>query len=266
MCIRDRYQRRVRGFPRIAMSSSSSSVQWNASSLLGASPRSTARRDGQNDKHRTYEHSSIHNTQKPRPQICKSLLLTEWIPEGKPNPEHFEVVTSKLDVSELQEGHVLLQTMVFSADPYMRGQMKGNNAEPSYGPGEAVRGFVAGEVLESKHPGWAAGDLFGASLGFHTIQILSPEQLSQTLMWKLTGHISPSEISWGIGVLGMPGSTAYGGFLDVLDGKHSEGQTLWVSAAAGAVGSMVGQIAKNVYNCTVVGTCLLYTSPSPRDS
>lgn len=107
----------------------------------------------------------------------------------------------------------------------MRGQMKGNQPEPSYSPGDAVRGFVAGEVVESTHPDWVAGDLFGASLPMHTVQVLGAEELQQSLIWKLTGHISADEISWGVGVLGMPGATAYGGFRDVLDGKNSQGQT-----------------------------------------
>jgi len=96
-----------------------------------------------------------------------------------------------------------------------------------------------------------AGDLFGASLALTTLQVVVPDG---QLMWKLTDHVTREEISLGIGILGMPGSTAYGGLLDVLDGKNSEGQTIWVSAAAGAVGGMVGQLAKNVLNCTVIGS------------
>lgn len=132
--------------------------------------------------------------------------------------------------------------------------MKQQTEMTSFGPGDPVRGFVAGEVIQSTHPSWEEGDLFGASLAFHTVQVLSTDELENTLIWKLTDHITKDQISLGVGALGMPGSTAYGGFLDVLNGKESAGQTLWVSAAAGAVGSMVGQIAKNVYNCTVIGS------------
>ena len=88
---------------------------------------------------------------------------------------------------------------------------------------------------------------------FVTVQMLTASQLKETLMWKLTGIVDREQLSLGLGILGMPGSTAYGGLLDVLAAK--KGETLWVSAAAGAVGSMVGQIAKNVVGMTVVGSC-----------
>jgi len=80
-------------------------------------------------------------------------------------------------------------------------------------------------------------------------------------MWNLTPYISEAEISWGVGILGMPGSTAYGGLIDVLrpelpvEGGEPKDQVIWVSGAAGAVGGYVGMIAKHVYNCTVVGSC-----------
>jgi hypothetical protein len=77
--------------------------------------------------------------------------------------------------------------------------------------------------------------------------------MGQTIMWKLTDMLTEENSSLGLGILGMPGSTAYGGLIDVL--RPLEGQTIFVSGAAGAVGSMVGQIAKNVFNCIVIGSC-----------
>jgi NADPH-dependent curcumin reductase CurA len=75
--------------------------------------------------------------------------------------------------------------------------------------------------------------------------------LSQAQPWRLTGLISEDEISLGVGILGMPGATAYGGLMDVL--RPVEGQTLWVSGAAGAVGGLVGQLGK-IHGLRVVGS------------
>lgn len=122
-----------------------------------------------------------------------------------------------------------------------------------------MSGFVAGTVVASRRPDYSAGDLFGASLPFTTIQIVDAEAAKSILMWRLSGLLTEETISHGIGVLGMPGSTAYGGLLDVLrpggrDEKENP-ETLWVSGSAGAVGSMVAQIAKNVFGCRVLGSC-----------
>lgn len=107
-----------------------------------------------------------------------------------------------------------------------------------------MKGFVAGKIIESKNIKWKVNDLFGANLPFTSCQLLKGESLSKILMWKLSEIISVEEISLGIGILGMPGATAWGGTIDVL--RPKEGQVMFVSAAAGAVGSMVGQIAKNI--------------------
>lgn len=122
-----------------------------------------------------------------------------------------------------------------------------------------VKGFVVGTVVASKNEDWVAGDLFGASLPFTDIQVL--KKGAQTVMWKLTGVVAEDKLSLGLGVLGMPGSTAYGGLLDVLrpqprgEGGSPAGETIWISGAAGAVGSLVGMIAKTVFGCTVIGSC-----------
>jgi NADPH-dependent curcumin reductase CurA len=120
-------------------------------------------------------------------------------------------------------------------------------------PGSVMEGFIAGKVLESNSPDWKAGDLFGSKLPFATVQAISGDELKKIMIWKLTDCITEDQISLGVGILGMPGSTAYGGTVDVL--RPKEGETIFVSAACGAVGSMVGQIAKNVYKCTVIGSC-----------
>jgi NADPH-dependent curcumin reductase CurA len=99
-------------------------------------------------------------------------------------------------------------------------------------------GFVAGKILASNNPAWKEKDLFGGVFPFSTFLILTGEQMKTTLMWKLTDYITESQISYGIGVLGMPGATAYGGLVDTL--RPLKGETIFVSAAAGAVGGMVG--------------------------
>jgi len=114
-------------------------------------------------------------------------------------------------------------------------------------------GFVSGKVLHSHNQAWKVGDLFGSNLPFSTFQIVTAEQLQKTVIWKLTDYITESQISYGIGVLGMPGATAYGGLVDTL--RPLKGETIFVSAAAGAVGGLVGQLAKALYDCKVIGSC-----------
>ena len=113
-----------------------------------------------------------------------------------------------------------------------------------------MRGLVAGKILESNLPDWKAGDLFGAELPFTDLQAV-PASKARTFR-RLTRLISENQISYGVGVLGMPGSTAYGGLIDILQPR--KGETIWVSGAAGAVGSLVGMMAKQVFNCVVIGS------------
>ena len=175
------------------------------------------------------------------PAECKTLRLKTKLPEGMPEAEHFTVETTPSPALEA-EGTMLVQVQVMSADPYMRGGLK--TAEDN----QLMRGFVAGKVLASKHVDWAAGDLFGAHLPLSTVQIVDLEKATP---WRLTGLITEDEISLGIGILGMPGATAYGGLIDIL--QPIEGQTLWVSGAAGAVGGLVGQLGK-IHGLKVIGS------------
>jgi len=112
---------------------------------------------------------------------------------------------------------------------------------------QPIRGFVSGKVIKSNHAEWKDGDLFGANLPFITIQALSAKDLVG--FRNLTKHLSESELSLGIGLLGMPGATAYAG-LDLMNVNESD--RVWISAATGAVGALAGQIAKNVKKCKLV--------------
>lgn len=179
----------------------------------------------------------------------QSVELIDRLDEGIPGPEHFRIARTETTFaameSECLEGGIVIQSLVFSADPYLRGSIKTDGAIP----GNQMFGFIAGKVIVSKNPKWQAGDLFGGRLNFTTFQILSPEQAAT--IWPL--RIPEEKISYGVGILGMPGSTAYGGLIDVLAAK--QGETIFISGAAGAVGGYVGMLAKSLFNCTVIGSC-----------
>ena len=196
----------------------------------------------------------IQSKMPPIQLISKNLHLKEAIDFGTPGPEHFEVLETTVSSNDLKEGDMLVQIKAISADPYLRNSIKKSKGAMNAGTNEqgaVMQGFVSGKVLCSKNAAWVEGDLFGAHSHFSTVQIVS--EAASKGFWKLTGLIDESQISLGVGVLGMPGSTAYGGLLDVL--RPKAGETIFVSAAAGAVGGLVGMIAKNVFGCKVIGSC-----------
>lgn len=176
--------------------------------------------------------------------MARSLILKTSLNEGLPGPEHFEIQKSAWPT--LGDG-VIVMLLTVSADPYMRYRIR---SDGDYKPGEPMLGLVAGKIIDSNMPEWKVGDLFGAELPYTDVQAV-PASKAKAFR-RLTGLISEDQISLGVGALGMPGSTAYGGLIDIL--KPQKGETLWVSGAAGAVGSMVGMMAKHVFGCTVVGS------------
>jgi NADPH-dependent curcumin reductase CurA len=183
---------------------------------------------------------------------AKSLVLKTYVEEGLPTREHFDIVESETPALDL-DGSIQVKVLAMSADPYLRGRIS-PKSPMRYQIGEVMSGFVVGKVVASlNNSEWSEGDLFGGSLPFTTIQNLTPENLKSSLMWKLTGLLDESEITLGLGLMGMPGSTAYGGLIDVL--RPNEGETIFISAASGAVGSLVGMLAKRLYNCKVIGSC-----------
>jgi NADPH-dependent curcumin reductase CurA len=178
---------------------------------------------------------------------AKAVFLKAAIAEGEPREDHFEVRTVAVDLSTFHDG-ILFRPLVLSADPYLRWRFKTMD-------GGVVDGFVAGRVEESKHPRFAKGSLWGASLPFQTLLLVPAAVLDnpKVVLFELTKYVSEEQISLGVGALGMPGATAWGGFFDVL--KPQKGETILVSAVTGAVGSLVAQLASKVTGCTVVGTC-----------
>jgi NADPH-dependent curcumin reductase CurA len=171
----------------------------------------------------------------------RRMILKDY-PVGAPGPEHFEIVEAP--AGEPGPGEVLVRAIYLTVDPYMRGRLRPG---PSYAEpqkiGEVMVGEVAGEIIASKADGFAVGDFVTAHTGWQTHGIADARDIR-----KLDPRAAP--ISTSLGVLGMPGLTAYFGTLEVLTPRA--GDTLVVNAASGAVGSVVGQIAK-IGGCHVVG-------------
>jgi NADPH-dependent curcumin reductase CurA len=164
-------------------------------------------------------------------------------PQGVPVADDFEL--AEVDVPEPAEGQVLVRNLFLSVDPYMRGRM---NDVKSYVPpfelGKVMDGGAVGEVVASTVDTHAVGDLVLHGLGWRELAV-GPAKGFKVLQ---RGDFSPS---FYLGVLGMPGLTAYAGLFDVA--RFQPGETVFVSGAAGAVGSLVGQLAK-ARGGTVVGS------------
>ncbi len=155
-------------------------------------------------------------------------------PVGLPKPSDWEYVEEP--VSEPGEGEVLVKVLYLSLDPAMRGWM--NDARsyvPPVGIGEVMRALGAGEVVASRHPGIAVGDRVTGLLGVQEYALVHGDGVM-----KADTSLAPLPVY--LGTLGMTGMTAYFGLLDI--GRPQAGETVVVSGAAGAVGGMVGQIAK----------------------
>jgi NADPH-dependent curcumin reductase CurA len=158
-------------------------------------------------------------------------------PQGKPTAENFELVETNVPDSGPDE--VLVQNIFMSVDPYMRGRM--NEAWPV---GEVMIGGAVGKVIASNNANFAEGDFVNNGASWREYFISGGKDLS-----KVDPDLAP--LSTYLGVMGMPGLTAYGGLL--VTGELKDGESVFVSAASGAVGSVVGQIAKTK-GCTVVGS------------
>ncbi|WP_134772960.1 NADP-dependent oxidoreductase [Ornithinimicrobium flavum] len=155
-------------------------------------------------------------------------------PDGAPTPENFR--TEVVDLPTVGDGQVLLRTVYLSLDPYMRGRM--STARSYAAPlevGDVMMGGTVGEVLESRHPDLAVGDHVLAGAGWQSHAVVDG-----THVRRLDPSAAP--VSTALGVLGMPGFTAYSGLLRI--GQPKAGETVVVAAATGPVGSAVGQIAR----------------------
>ena len=168
------------------------------------------------------------------PTSLNRQIMLRSRPVGMPKPGDFDLVETPLPAPK--DGEVLCRTIYLSLDPYMRGRISGARSyAQSVEPGQVIVGGTVGEVLESRFPGLAKGDIVLGYDGWQTHGASNGGGLR-----KLDPKQAP--ISTALGVLGMPGMTAYVGLLDI--GQPKPGETVVVSAASGAVGSAVGQIAK----------------------
>jgi len=157
-------------------------------------------------------------------------------PQGKPKPGDFRM--EEFPMPTPGPGQVLLRVRYLSLDPYMRGRMddRKSYAKPTQ-IGEVMTGRTVAEVVESNDPGYAVGDTVSSQTGWCTHAISDAKGLR-----KIDPNAAP--VTTALGVLGMPGLTAYSGLFTI--GQPKAGDTVVVAAASGPVGSLVGQLAKIV--------------------
>lgn len=177
-------------------------------------------------------------------------------PEGMPVEADFQLSTE--EVPEITSGQILLKTLYISVDPYLRGKMNGTK-QPRFELGEAITSKLIAEVIESKHPGFQVGEYISHYLPWKEYNISDGAGLAKiphdAKLTKAAGHtndstsVGTSLTAW-LGVLGVTGLSAYFALKDI--GQPKPGETLVVSGAGGAVGSIAGQIGK-IMGCRVVG-------------
>lgn len=181
----------------------------------------------------------------------KQVVLKDYV-SGFPKESDMEVITTgtiRLKVPEGSDGGVLVKNLYLSCDPYMRGRMKKTEPGASYveslTPGSPITGYGVARVLDSKNPKFEKGDLVWGFTGWEEYSLIT----ATDSLFKI--HNTDVPLSYYTGILGMPGMTAYAGFYEVCTPK--KGEYVYVSAASGAVGQLVGQFAK-LSGCYVVGS------------
>ncbi|XP_050206714.1 2-alkenal reductase (NADP(+)-dependent) [Mercurialis annua] len=180
----------------------------------------------------------------------KQVTFKDYIAEGPPKETDMEVRVSKIELKppEKGSGGLLVKNLYLSCDPYMRGRMRDYHSSyiPPFLPAQPIQGFGISKVLASDNPDYKAGDLISGFTSWEGYSfIYSFDRLRKI---EQDEHIP---LSLHLGLLGMPGFTAYAGFYEVCSPK--KGDYVFVSAASGAVGQLVGQFAK-LHGCYVVGS------------
>lgn len=171
----------------------------------------------------------------------RQMLLVSR-PDGEPTPDNFRLVETPLPAPA--EGEVLVKNLYLSLDPYMRGRMMAVKSYVRHVElGDVMVGQTVGEVVESRASGFAPGDTVLTSLGWQLYGVAKAREV-----FKVDAARAP--LTCYLGALGMPGMTAWFGLREI--GQPKPGETVVVSAASGAVGSVVGQIARQM-GCRAVG-------------
>ncbi|KAL4192827.1 hypothetical protein AMTRI_Chr06g173950 [Amborella trichopoda] len=178
----------------------------------------------------------------------KQIILKDYV-TGFPKETDMKMVSSSIKI-KVPEGSkaVLVKNLYLSCDPYMRNQMKKQESRgyfDAYRPGSVLSGFGVSKILDSDHPDFKKGDLVWGITGWEEFSLIA-----RTERLKIITHIEVP-LSYYTSILGMPGMTAYAGIFEVCSPK--KGEYVYVSAASGAVGQLVGQYAKSV-GCYVVGS------------
>ena len=176
-------------------------------------------------------------------KINNKQIIMKTRPVGMPVLENFEIIESP--IPEIKHGEVLIKILWLSLDPYMRGRMSSAKSyAASLNEGDVIIGGAVGKIIASNTSEFKEGDIVeGFTLGWQEYAISTASEIR-----KVDSTLAP--IQTAVGVLGMPGMTAFFGLLHI--GKPIPGDTVVVSAASGAVGQLVGQIAK-IAGCHVVG-------------
>ena len=163
-------------------------------------------------------------------------------PKGWVSERNFRVTEES--VAEPGDNQVLVRNIFMSVDPYMRGRMNDTKSYvPPFQTGEVMQAGVVGQIVSSNNQNFAEGDFVTGMLGWENYSISDGTQLRKV-------PSGPAPLSYYLGILGMPGMTAYIGLFKIADAQP--GETVFVSAASGAVGSVVGQLAK-IHGCRVTG-------------
>ncbi|CAL5417141.1 unnamed protein product [Camellia sinensis] len=178
----------------------------------------------------------------------KQIILKEYV-SGFPKESDMVVKTGtiRLQLPEDSKNAILVKNLYLSCDPYMRGRMRKmeDSYVESFTPGSPITGGGVARVLDSGHPSFKKGDLVWGRTGWEEYSIIT----EQESVFKIQNTDVP--LSYYIGILGMPGMTAYVGFYEICSPK--QGDYVFISAASGAVGQLVGQFAK-LLGCYVVGS------------